>query len=73
MAIYFLDSSAIVKHYQAEVGTAEVDRVLHEANSRHFIALLAVVEVQSAFVGFVAKFRWRRPDLSLCVIYAAKA
>jgi hypothetical protein len=28
MAIYFLDSSAIVKHYQAEVGTAAVDRVL---------------------------------------------
>jgi hypothetical protein len=23
--------------------------------------------------GFVAKFRWRRADLSLCVIYAAKA
>jgi len=51
MAVYFLDSSAIVKHYHAEVGTAEVDRVLSEPNSRHFIALLAVVEVQSAFVG----------------------
>jgi predicted nucleic acid-binding protein len=51
MAIYFLDSSAMVKPYQAEVGTAEVDRVLSEPNSRHFIALLAVVKVQSAFVG----------------------
>lgn len=51
MAVYFLDSSAVVKHYQAEVGTAEVDRVLSELNSRHFIALLTVAEVQSAFVG----------------------
>lgn len=51
MALYFLDSSALVKHYHLEVGTAAVDRVLSEPNSRHFIALLAVGEVQSAFVG----------------------
>ncbi len=51
MALYFLDSSAVVKHYQVEVGTVKVDRVLNEPNSRHFIALLTVVEVQSAFVG----------------------
>ena len=67
MANYFLDSSAIVKHYQAEVGTAEVDRVLNESNSRHFIALLAVVEVQSAFVG-----KAREGHLSLAELDAVR-
>jgi predicted nucleic acid-binding protein len=67
MAVYFLDSSAIVKHYQAEVGTAEVDRVLSEPNSRHFIALLAVVEVQSAFVG-----KAREGHLSLAELDAVR-
>jgi predicted nucleic acid-binding protein len=55
MATYFLDSSALVKHYHAEAGTAEVDRLLAEPNARHFIARLTVVEVQSAFVRKVRK------------------
>lgn len=50
MAHYFLDSSALVKHYHAEAGTAEVDQLLAEPNARHFIARLTAVEVQSAFV-----------------------
>jgi predicted nucleic acid-binding protein len=50
MPHYFLDSSALVKHYHAETGTADVDRLLAEPNARHFIARLTVVEVQSALV-----------------------
>ena len=50
MPHYFLDSSALVKHYHAEAGTDEVDRLLAEPNARHFIAWLTIVEVQSAFV-----------------------
>jgi predicted nucleic acid-binding protein len=46
----FLDSSALVKHYHAETGTAAVDKLLAEPTARHFIARLTVVEVQSAFV-----------------------
>jgi uncharacterized protein len=50
MPHYFLDSSALVKHYHAEAGTAEVDRLLAEPRVRHFIARLTTVEVQSAFI-----------------------
>jgi predicted nucleic acid-binding protein len=44
MAVYFFDSSALVKHYHPEVGTAGVNRLFSEQHSRHFIARLAVVE-----------------------------
>ncbi len=50
MATYFLDSSALVKHYHAEGETAEVDRLLEEPSACHFISRLTVVEVQSAFI-----------------------
>jgi predicted nucleic acid-binding protein len=47
---YFLDSSALVKHYHPEDGTAEVDRILNEVDAHHIIARLTVVEAQSALV-----------------------
>lgn len=47
MTNYFLDSSALVKRYHTEAGTAVVDRILSEPTSRLFIARLTVVEVQS--------------------------
>ncbi len=50
MAAYFFDSSALVKRYHPEVGTVDVNRLFSEQHSRHFIARLAVVEVQSALV-----------------------
>lgn len=50
MATYFFDSSALVKRYHPEVGTADVNRLFSEQHSRHFIARLAVVEIQSALV-----------------------
>jgi uncharacterized protein len=50
MATYFFDSSALVKRYHPEVGTADVNRLFSEQHSRHFIARLAVAEVQSALV-----------------------
>lgn len=61
MAAYFFDSSALVKRYHPEVGTADVNRLFHEENARHFIARLAVVEVQiaSTFSRTVGAFRGR--------------
>jgi uncharacterized protein len=50
MATYFFDSSALGKRYHPETGTADVNRLFNEQHSRHFIARLAVVEVQSALV-----------------------
>lgn len=47
MADRFFDTSALAKHYRAEVGTARVDALLAEAGARHFISALGVVELHS--------------------------
>ena len=49
MANYFLDTSALAKHYHVENGTPEVERILHELGSTHYISRLATVEIQSVF------------------------
>jgi len=49
MANYFLDSSALVKYYHTETGSAEVNWLIHELNARHYISRLITVEVASAF------------------------
>ena len=49
MASYFLDSSALAKHYHPEVGTPKVDAILTEPGATHFISRLAVTEVHSLF------------------------
>jgi predicted nucleic acid-binding protein len=48
MASYFLDSSAVIKLYQAEEGSAAVERIISEVNTPRFIARLTLVEVQRA-------------------------
>ncbi len=53
MADRFFDTSAIAKHYRAEVGTARVDALLAEAGARHFISALSVVELHSVFARLV--------------------
>jgi predicted nucleic acid-binding protein len=49
MAEHFYDTSAAVKHYRAELGTAKVDTLLADTASRHFLSTLGVVEIHSAF------------------------
>ena len=50
MTVYFLDSSALVKRYIAEVGTAWVQTLVDtDAGNPLFIARIAWVEVLSAF------------------------
>lgn len=49
MANYFLDTSALAKHYRVEQGTPEVERILQEPGSVHHISRLATVEIQSVF------------------------
>jgi hypothetical protein len=53
MADHFYDTSAAVKHYRAELGTAKVDSFLADSASRHFLSTLAVVEAHSAFARLV--------------------
>jgi predicted nucleic acid-binding protein len=53
MAEHFFDTSAAVKHYRSELGTAKVDSLLAGAGSRHFLSALGVVEFHSVFARLV--------------------
>jgi len=48
MARYFLDSSALVKHYHQESGSAGVDALFDAPDSRLIISKLAIIEAQSS-------------------------
>jgi predicted nucleic acid-binding protein len=49
MATYYLDSSAAIKRYVAEVGSGWVRVICQEAQSAIFLSELALAEVSSAF------------------------
>jgi predicted nucleic acid-binding protein len=49
MSHHFLDTSALVKHYHAEVGTPAVERLWNDASARLFISRQGVVETVSVF------------------------
>jgi uncharacterized protein len=49
MARSFFDTSALVKHYHAEAGTAAVDRIIGKPGAELFIARLTLVETISVF------------------------
>jgi hypothetical protein len=53
MAEHFYDTSAAVKHYRAELGTAKVDGLLADPASRHYLSSLGVVEAHSVFARLV--------------------
>ena len=68
MATYYFDTSATVKRYVAEPGTAEIDEVLDatpRGRSRHTVAFVSVgiVEVVAAFsrlerMGAITALQW---------------
>lgn len=49
MAGYFFDTSALVKYYHVEDGTAEVTRIISAPGNEIRLSILGVVETQSAF------------------------
>ena len=49
MASYFFDTSALVKYYHAEVGTAAVSKIFDEPDRTIAISSLGFLEIQSAF------------------------
>jgi len=49
----FLDSSALVKRYHAEAGSAEVDRLWNDPANVLFASRLGALEIVSAFAGKV--------------------
>jgi len=53
MARFYLDSSALVKRYHVESGSAKVDALFDAAGNRFFISRLALVESHSSFARLV--------------------
>jgi len=53
MAEHFHDTSAAVKHYRTELGTARVDGFLADTASHHYLSTLGVVEMHSVFARLV--------------------
>lgn len=49
MPTYYLDSSAVIKRYQTEDGSAEVNQIVDDSDSTRFVSRLSLVEVQRAF------------------------
>lgn len=49
----FLDTSALAKHYHAEVGSAEVDRLWNDSGRGLFISRLSALEIMSVFAAKV--------------------
>jgi predicted nucleic acid-binding protein len=49
MADYFFDTSAVAKHYHAEVGSAKVEDLLAKPGARYIISRLTILELQSVF------------------------
>ena len=56
MVHYFLDSSALGKHYHAEIGTARVNALLQEPGTEYFLSRLTLVKVHSV-LGKVRTYR----------------
>jgi len=65
MADRFFDTSAIVKRYHVEVGSAEVDALLREVGARHFVSELGVVEFHSVFARLVRTRQITPADFTL--------
>jgi len=53
MAGTFFDTSALVKHYHTEAGSAEVDRLWNDPATVLFVSRLSACEILSAFAGKV--------------------
>lgn len=62
MARYFLDSSALVKRYHDEAGSAQVASLFDAPGDRLFISRLAVVELHSSFARLVREGVLAEPD-----------
>jgi hypothetical protein len=65
MADRFFDTSATVKHYLPETGTAKVDALLADGGARDFLSDLGVVELQSVFARQVRTGQITAADFAL--------
>ena len=65
---YFFDSSALVKFYHAESGTATVDKIVRPAGNVVRIARLTVAEMTSAFAIKVRTRSISRSEADTCLL-----
>jgi predicted nucleic acid-binding protein len=68
MARYFLDSSALVKRYHQEHGSAEVADLLSKPGNRFFVSRLALVEIHSAFARLVREQALSESDFKSLIL-----
>jgi predicted nucleic acid-binding protein len=66
MSRYFFDTSALVKRYHAESGTAKVRTIFDAPNAEHVITRLTTVEILSGFAikvrtGVFSSTEFQRP------------
>jgi hypothetical protein len=54
----FLDTRALAKHYHAEAGSAEIDRLWNDPAHGLFVSRLSVLEIISVFAGKVRSSRF---------------
>jgi len=66
--VYFLDTSALVKRYHPERGSAVVQQVFADPHARRIISDISIIEVHSAFARRVRMGEIRQEDF-----YAVKA
>ena len=62
---YFLDTSALVKHYHPEVGSADIDRLWNDPANSLFASRLSSLEIVSAFAGKVRTGQISPADFSV--------
>ncbi|MGH9752037.1 MAG: type II toxin-antitoxin system VapC family toxin [Blastocatellia bacterium] len=67
MAGYFLDTSALGKHYHPEAGTPDVDGIFQTQGAQLLISRLAVVEIHSAFARKVRTHEITDADFRLLI------
>jgi predicted nucleic acid-binding protein len=65
MAVYFLDTSAHVKHFHLEVGSDRIDAIFAELDSSRFISQLGAAEIISALATKIRMGELESPNLGL--------
>ncbi len=67
MAVYYLDTSALVKTYRKEPGTERLDALMADPDHEFHISSLSVVEVHSSALRLVREGAMTRPDVESLV------
>lgn len=62
---YYFDTSALVRYYHIEPGSAKVEAIIRDPGATHVLSWLTVLETQSAFAMKVRTGEIAAPDFLL--------